>query len=117
MTATLANLALAGISIGSPAPGSIIPNVLRRTFLAAFGVGAAAPLAAGIPIIDTHIHLFDPNRPQGVPWPGKDNAILYQPALPDRYRKLTGRSAASEFRTPVIACGSINLLSESNMVT
>jgi predicted TIM-barrel fold metal-dependent hydrolase len=63
--------------------------VLRRTFLAAAGVAAAAPLAADIPIIDTHIHLFDPNRPQGVPWPGKDNAVLYQPALPDRYRKLT----------------------------
>ena len=75
---------------GSPASGSIIPNVLRRTFLAAAGVAAAAPLAAGIPIIDTHIHLFDPKRPQGVPWPGKDNAVLYQPALPDRYRKLTG---------------------------
>ena len=63
--------------------------MLRRTFLAAAGVAAAAPLAADIPIIDTHIHLFDPNRPQGVPWPGKDNAVLYQPALPDRYRKLT----------------------------
>jgi L-fuconolactonase len=63
--------------------------VLRRTFLAATGVAAATPLAADIPIIDTHIHLFDPNRPQGVPWPGKDNAVLYKPALPDRYRKLT----------------------------
>ena len=43
---------------------------------------------APIPIIDTHIHLFDPTRPQGVPWPPKDNAVLYQPALPDRYRKI-----------------------------
>jgi predicted TIM-barrel fold metal-dependent hydrolase len=42
-----------------------------------------------MPIIDTHIHLFDPRRPQGVPWPPKDDAVLYQPALPDRYRKLT----------------------------
>jgi predicted TIM-barrel fold metal-dependent hydrolase len=41
-----------------------------------------------IPIIDTHIHLFDPTRPQGVPWPPKD-AIMYRPALPDRYRALT----------------------------
>lgn len=67
-----------------------IPSVHRRTFLAAAGASAAAaiPPAADIPIIDTHIHLFDPNRPQGVPWPGKDNRILYQPALPDRYRKL-----------------------------
>jgi predicted TIM-barrel fold metal-dependent hydrolase len=42
------------------------------------------------PIIDTHIHLFDPTRPQGVPWPPKDNAIMYRPALPARYRALTG---------------------------
>jgi predicted TIM-barrel fold metal-dependent hydrolase len=39
-------------------------------------------------IIDTHIHLFDPARPQGVPWPAKDNPVLYRAALPDRFRKL-----------------------------
>lgn len=42
-----------------------------------------------LPIIDTHIHLFDPTRPQGVPWPPKDDKVLYQPALPSRFRKLT----------------------------
>jgi len=42
-----------------------------------------------IPIIDTHMHLFDPRRPQGVPWPEKNDAVLYQPALPSRYRKVT----------------------------
>ncbi len=42
-----------------------------------------------IPVIDTHIHLFDTSRPQGVPWPPKDNKALYQPALPARYRKLS----------------------------
>ena len=41
-----------------------------------------------MPIIDTHIHLFDPRRPQGVPWPEKTNTVLYKPALPDRYRKI-----------------------------
>ena len=41
-----------------------------------------------IPIIDTHIHLFDPTRPQGVPWPTKQDGILYQPALPGRYRRI-----------------------------
>jgi L-fuconolactonase len=46
-------------------------------------------MMAPVPIIDTHIHLFDPSRPQGVPWPDKDDAILYRPALPDRYRRLT----------------------------
>jgi L-fuconolactonase len=63
--------------------------VYRRTFLGAAAVGAASPLAADFPIIDTHIHLFDPNRPQGIPWPAKDDRVLYQAALPDRYRKLT----------------------------
>jgi L-fuconolactonase len=67
----------------------------RRTFLGvAAGVAGAAGLAGGaktasLPIIDTHIHLFDPRRPQGVPWPEKDNAILFHPALPERFRSLT----------------------------
>jgi len=45
--------------------------------------------ATSIPIIDTHIHLFDPTRPQGVPWPPKNNHILYMPALPGRFREVT----------------------------
>src|SRR5438105_10082717 len=63
----------------------------RRTFLtgaAALATQTPMEAAASIPIIDTHIHLFDPRRSQGVPWPPKDNATLYQPALPDRYRKI-----------------------------
>jgi predicted TIM-barrel fold metal-dependent hydrolase len=45
--------------------------------------------AVSIPILDTHIHLFDTARPQGVPWPDKKDAVLYKPALPGRYRKVT----------------------------
>src|SRR5712692_1574548 len=65
-------------------------SVTRRGFLAAASIPLAhsGAQAASIPIIDTHIHLFDPTRPQGVPWPKKTDAILYQPALPDRYRKI-----------------------------
>ncbi len=44
-----------------------------------------------VPIIDTHIHLYDPSRPQGVPWPSQNEPVLYQPALPERYAKLTRR--------------------------
>src|SRR5689334_11230391 len=65
----------------------------RRTFLEVAGGTAMSALyadAATIPIIDTHIHLFDPTRPGGVPWPPKDNTVLYKPALPDRYRKIAG---------------------------
>jgi len=64
----------------------------RRKFLSLAASVAARSVAADIssvPIIDTHIHLFDPRRPQGVPWPDKSNKILYRPALPDRYRAVT----------------------------
>jgi predicted TIM-barrel fold metal-dependent hydrolase len=44
-------------------------------------------LPTKIPVIDTHIHLFDPRRPGGVPWPEKTDAI-YKPALPDRYANI-----------------------------
>ena len=42
-------------------------------------------MATRPPIIDTHIHLFDVSRPQGVPWPPKGSKI-YETALPSRYR-------------------------------
>ena len=41
------------------------------------------------PIIDSHIHLFDPTRPGGVPWPEKNDSALYKPALPERYETLS----------------------------
>jgi L-fuconolactonase len=59
----------------------------RRNLLATSAAAAVPAWAADLPVIDTHIHLFDPRRPQGVPWPPK-NAEIYKPALPDRYRAL-----------------------------
>jgi len=63
----------------------------RRTFLAAAGAAAAQlPVAAASgPIIDTHAHFYDPSRPGGVPWPAKDEKILYRTVLPDEFVKLT----------------------------
>src|ERR1035441_1815292 len=52
------------------------------------GMDAGAQTPSSIPVIDTHIHLYDPTRPQGVPWPNKENKILYQTSLPPRYRKI-----------------------------
>lgn len=60
----------------------------RRDLIVAGSVACASGQSP-MPIIDTHIHLFDPRRPQGIPWPPKTNEKLYKPALPDRYRKLT----------------------------
>lgn len=65
----------------------------RREVLKAAVAGAAA-LVLGrsgfatsrpAPIVDAHIHLFDPRRAGGVPWPEKSDTALYKPALPGRY--------------------------------
>jgi L-fuconolactonase len=78
----------------------------RRAFLT--GVAAAAAAAAmpwsseaqapSIPIIDAHIHLFDPTRPQGAPYSGPRPAVSGVEgsapgappiaAYPERYRRL-----------------------------
>jgi len=73
----------------------------RRAFLTSLAATAAATAtrwtvepvgqqAPPIPIIDTHIHLFDPTRPQGAPYSGPRPAPGASPipAYPDRYRRL-----------------------------
>jgi L-fuconolactonase len=64
----------------------------RRSFLTtAFAGALAARSSSGapehVPIIDSHIHLFDISRPQGVPWPAK-NSLIYKSALPRRLREV-----------------------------
>lgn len=39
-------------------------------------------------MIDTHTHFYDPSRPQGVPWPPRDDALLYRTVLPAHHRAL-----------------------------
>lgn len=51
-------------------------------------MACSAMQETSLPIIDTHIHLFDPRRPEGIPWPPADDAIRYKPALPERLRDL-----------------------------
>lgn len=62
----------------------------RRAFLGA--MAAAVPLV-GAPaprqVIDTHTHFYDPSRPAGVPWPGKDEKRLYRTMLPREFAALT----------------------------
>jgi L-fuconolactonase len=40
-------------------------------------------------IIDTHIHIYDTRRPKGVPWPPKDDKVLYKPHLPAEFKKVS----------------------------
>ena len=39
------------------------------------------------PIVDTHIHFYQPSRPGGVPWPPADSP-LYRDVLPPEYKSL-----------------------------
>jgi L-fuconolactonase len=55
--------------------------------LAIGGTAAASP--EPLRIVDAHIHLFDPSRPGGVPWPEKSDPVLYQPSTPERYQRVT----------------------------
>ncbi len=69
-------------------------SMSRRTFLvASAGVAFAAAgresLAALPPFIDTHTHFYDPTRPQGVPWPSKNDPLLYRTVLPAEFKKLS----------------------------
>ncbi len=47
-------------------------------------MSALASAAYAGPIIDCHIHLFDPHRPQGIPWPAQGES-LYATHLPADY--------------------------------
>lgn len=66
----------------------------RRTILGTSAAAAAvlalpAQAAAAIPIIDTHIHLFDPHRPQGAPYAGPANSPANKAgALPAGYARI-----------------------------
>lgn len=46
-------------------------------------------------IIDSHIHFYDPERPQGIPFPRKDDALLYRKVLPEHFQKVTGPSGVT----------------------
>ena len=47
---------------------------------------------ADIPIVDTHIHLYDTNRPEGVPWPPPDDAVLYRPILTEDFNAVANQN-------------------------
>jgi L-fuconolactonase len=47
-------------------------------------------------IIDTHVHFYDPSRPGGVPWPPKNEKVLYRTVLPKDFRQLTATLGINE---------------------
>ncbi len=50
---------------------------------------AAAEKSAGVPVIDSHVHFYDPTRPEGVPWPPATDTLIYAPHLPEKFRAVS----------------------------
>jgi predicted TIM-barrel fold metal-dependent hydrolase len=76
-------------------PADKEPGLLDRRTLLAAGAAAMTPAVGfaaetgAVPIIDTHIHLFDPNRPQGAPYKGPAGSETNtKGAFPRRYMEL-----------------------------
>ena len=72
-------------------------KLTRREFLIG-GAGTVATAAAGAQtdlIIDTHVHFYDPARPQGIPWPAKNDGPLYRTVLPAAYKAESGSSGVT----------------------
>ena len=42
-------------------------------------------VASAVPVVDTHIHLYDTTRPEGLPWPPESDTVLYRPILTKQF--------------------------------
>lgn len=78
------------------------PPLCRRSFLQTSAAAAlsfvrsaaaeAAEADASIAgLFDAHTHFYDPTRPHGVPWPGKDDKLLYRRVLPADLKAVSRR--------------------------
>ena len=76
----------AGITPWSEFSRRDLLNAVAGAALSAGAARLARAQAPPIPIIDSHIHLFDQTRPQGAPYSAAPGNT--EPALPARYRKL-----------------------------
>jgi len=72
-------------------------NMLFLTVTALFLAGCSTPgdgksAMHSIPVIDTHIHLYDPTRPEGLPWPPESDEVLYRPVLPAHFDQVASEN-------------------------
>ena len=66
-------------------------SLLKATWIAGLAMGLGGCLTvpgsgpSDFPILDTHIHLYDVNRSEGVPWPPVTDKVLYRPVLAEHF--------------------------------
>ena len=74
---------------------AFLPLATGLALCSVFAPRRAAAATEPLDIIDCHTHFYDPDRPEGIPWPGKGSR-LYRTVLPKhlraepQFRKVTG---------------------------
>ncbi len=70
-------------------------RISRREFTIATAMSSLAAMSGCVSgprsapgILDTHTHFYDPTRPQGVPWPPKNDRVLYRRVYPAEFLEL-----------------------------
>src|SRR5437870_736560 len=81
---TVACITLLGTSLASAANQSH-ESAVDKTLQSLKAAGHPGP------IVDTHIHFYQPSRPGGVPWP-PPSSTLYRDVLPPEYKDLATRN-------------------------
>jgi L-fuconolactonase len=56
--------------------------------MGALAAGCASTHVPRGGILDTHTHFYDPTRPQGVPWPPKNDAFLHRKVMPEEFEPM-----------------------------
>lgn len=76
--------------LGRSGAAALLLGVARTAPLGAlYGAGCASPGGGRFSgRIDTHTHFYDPTRPEGVPWPGREDTFLYRPVLPGEFERV-----------------------------
>lgn len=80
----------------------MLKRILVAVLTSAAGLGLVVetrgdekPATAPSQIIDTHIHLYDTSRKEGVPWPPKEDEVLYKPHLPGEFERVARASGVT----------------------
>ncbi|MGF1579043.1 MAG: amidohydrolase family protein [Gemmataceae bacterium] len=68
-------------------PNDSKSDVINTKTNARLGITVKKPIKVKH-IIDSHIHLYDPRRPKGIPWPPRNDKVLYKPHLPKDFKRV-----------------------------
>ena len=82
----------------------VVSQVLLLSIVPAVFAQESSAQNVDLPIIDTHIHLYDTRR--GIPWPPKDDQVLYRPVLTEHFDEV---AKANSVTATVIVEASVDL--------